>query len=51
MHVSSEVYSSTDHRHRGHLQVAAAPPRTLPDPPAQLVARAPHAWDFTQVDR
>ena len=49
-HVSSEVYSSTDHRivviskwRNGPVSLAA--------PPDQLVARAPHVWDFTQVDR
>jgi hypothetical protein len=50
LHVASEVYSSTDHRivviskwRRG--------PVPLADPPAQLVTRPPHSWDFAPVDR
>ncbi|GAA0899490.1 hypothetical protein GCM10009557_75390 [Virgisporangium ochraceum] len=49
-HVSSEVFSSTDHRvvviSRWHRD-----PLDLPAPPPTLVARSPHVWDFTQVDR
>jgi hypothetical protein len=26
-------------------------PVDLPEPPAELVARSPHVWDFTPVDR
>ncbi len=50
LHVSSEVFSSADRRvvvlsrWRSH-------PVPLPDPPSYLVARPPHAWDFTPVDR
>lgn len=50
LHLSSEVFSSTDHR----LVVISkwrSNPRALPDPPPTLVARPPHTWDFTQVDR
>jgi hypothetical protein len=50
LHVSSEVFSSTDHR----LVVISkwrSNPRVLPDPPPTLVARPPHTWEFTQVDR
>ncbi|PTA44393.1 hypothetical protein [Micromonospora sp. RP3T] len=50
MHVGSEVFSSTDHR----LVVISKwrnNPRELPEPPTRLVARAPHSWDFTEVDR
>lgn len=50
LHLSSEVFSSTDHR----LVVVSkwrSNPRTLPDPPPALVARPPYTWDFTQVDR
>jgi hypothetical protein len=48
-HAGSEVFSATDRvvvisRWRGE-------PRRLPDPPSDLVARPPHAWDFTPVDR
>jgi hypothetical protein len=49
-HVSSEVYSSTDNR----IVVISkwrGEPVPLPDPPARLVARAPHSWDFAPVDR
>ena len=49
-HVSSDVYSSTDKR----IVVISTwrhPPQELPAPPAHLVARAPHVWDFTPVDR
>jgi hypothetical protein len=49
-HVSSDVYSSTDHR----IVVISRwrnTPRSLPSPPEHLVARAPHVWDFTPVDR
>jgi hypothetical protein len=49
-HVSSEVFSSTDHRvvviSRWHRD-----PLDVPAPPAHLVARSAHDWDFTQVDR
>jgi hypothetical protein len=50
LHVSSEVFSSTDHR----LVVISkwrSSPVDLPEPPAELVARSPHVWDFTPVDR
>lgn len=48
-HAASEVFASTDRvvvvsRWRGE-------PVPLPDPPAELVARPPHEWDFTPVDR
>jgi hypothetical protein len=48
-HISSEVYASTD-----RVVVIAkwrGDPVPLPDPPAQLVARPPHSWDFAPVDR
>lgn len=50
LHVSSEVFASTDHR----LVVISkwrSAPRSLPDPPGHLVAGPPHFWDFTPVDR
>ena len=50
LHISSEVYSSTDNR----LVVISkwrSSPVPLPDPPAELLARSPHVWDFTPVDR
>lgn len=49
-HVASEVFSSTDHR----IVVISKwrnTPADLPTPPDHLVARAPHVWDFTPVDR
>jgi hypothetical protein len=49
-HVSSEVFSSTDHR----VVVISRwrrDPLDLPDPPARFVARSPHVWDFAPVDR
>ena len=50
VHLSSEVYASTD-----RLVVISkwrtGSPVPLPDPPPPLVARSPHFWDFTQVDR
>jgi hypothetical protein len=49
-HVSSDVYSSTDKR----IVVISRwrhTPQDLPAPPADLVARSPHVWDFSPVDR
>jgi hypothetical protein len=48
-HIDSEVFSATDRvvvisRWRGE-------PTPLPSPPAHLVARLPHEWDFAPVDR
>lgn len=49
-HVSSEVFSAADQRivvitrWRGE-------PAAVPEPPGHLIARDPHAWDFTPVDR
>jgi hypothetical protein len=50
LHMSSEVFSSTDNR----IVVISkwrSSPVDLPAPPEHLVARAPHSWEFTQVDR
>jgi hypothetical protein len=49
-HLSTEVFSATDHR----IVVISkwrGTPVPLPEPAGYLVARAPHAWDFTPVDR
>jgi hypothetical protein len=49
-HVSSDVFSSTDNR----IVVISRwrnTPAPWPAPPDQLIARAPHVWDFTPVDR
>ncbi|SDD46702.1 hypothetical protein [Glycomyces harbinensis] len=32
------------------IAVGEHPPRRLPDPPEELVDRAPHAWPFTRVN-
>ena len=49
-HVTSEVFSSTDHR----VVVISRwrrDARNLPDPPPHLIARSPHVWDFAEVTR
>ena len=51
LHISSEVFSSTDHRVVVISKWRGASPTPMPDPPAALLARKAHAWDFTQVDR
>lgn len=48
-HITSEVFSATERvvvisRWRGE-------PVPLPTPPAELVARPAHSWDFAPVDR
>jgi len=48
-HVASEVFASAD-----RVVVVSRwrrDPLRLPDPPGELVARPPHEWDFTPVDR
>jgi hypothetical protein len=50
LHVSSEVFTSPDNR----IVVISkwrSGPEQLPDPPERLIARAPHVWDFSPVDR
>ena len=50
MHVSSEVFSSPDFR----LVVISrwrSHPEAFAEPPAHLVTRQPHSWDFSPVDR
>ena len=47
-HVASEVFASADAR----IVVISrwrSSPRSLPDPPRHLVARAPHSWDFSPI--
>jgi hypothetical protein len=51
LHVSSDVYSSTDHRLVVISKWRSSSPVSMPEPPPALVARAPHSWDFTEVDR
>ena len=43
----AQVYRSADDR----VVVIDPTDTDLPDPPADLLARAPHAWRFTQVPR
>jgi hypothetical protein len=50
LHISSEVYSSSDFR----LVVVSkwrSYPEPFREPPAHLLLRTPHSWDFTPVDR
>jgi hypothetical protein len=50
LHITSEVFSSTDHR----IVVISrwrGVPEPLADPPGHLVGRKPHSWDFAPVDR
>jgi hypothetical protein len=49
-HIVSEVFTSTDHR-VVVISKWRSDPVDLPEPPATLVVRPPHAWDFSQVDR
>lgn len=50
LHMSSEVFSSTDHRVVVISRWRSNPEPFL-DPPAHLTARPAHSWDFTPVDR
>jgi hypothetical protein len=50
LHIASEVFSSTDNR-VVVISKWRGDPRPLADPPPEMVARSPHSWDFTQVDR
>ncbi|WP_203712641.1 hypothetical protein [Asanoa siamensis] len=50
LHIASEVFSSSDDR-CVVISKWRGEPEGLPAPPTRLVARAPHEWDFTQVDR
>lgn len=50
LHISSEVFSSPDFR----LVVISkwrSNPESFNEPPAHLITRAPHSWDFSPVDR
>jgi hypothetical protein len=49
-HLASEVFSAADRR----IVVISrwrGEPTDLAEPPGHLVARDPHSWDFTPVDR
>lgn len=50
LHIGSEVFSSADNR-AVVISKWRSSPVSLPEPPLRLVARPPHSWDFTQVDR
>ncbi len=50
LHISTEVYSSPDYR----LVVISkwrSHPEPFREPPADLITRSPHSWDFSPVDR
>jgi hypothetical protein len=49
-HISSEVFTSTDHR---VVVISRWRGKTvdLPEPPRHLTKRTPHSWDFSLVDR
>ena len=50
LHISSEVYSSTDFR----LVVITkwrSNPEAFREPPPHLITKSPHSWDFSPVDR
>ena len=51
MHIGSEVFTSTDHRIVVISKWRGSEPEEFPAPPRHLVARAPHFWDFSAVDR
>ena len=51
LHISSEVFTSTDNRVVVISKWRGSTPEPLADPPGHLVSRRPQAWDFTQVDR
>jgi len=50
LHLVTEVFSATDHRIVVISKWRSAP-EPLGDPPGHLVARKPHFWDFSPVDR
>jgi hypothetical protein len=47
-HFAGDVYVSADER---VVAVVDDPPDGDPVPPEDLVARPPHAWDFTRLPR
>jgi hypothetical protein len=50
-HILSEVFTSPDHRIVVISRWRGYEPADLPEPPRHLTKRAPHAWDFSLVDR
>jgi hypothetical protein len=51
LHVASEVFTSPDNRIVVISKWRGNPVTPLASPPEQLVARAPHVWNFSPVDR
>jgi hypothetical protein len=51
LHMTSEVYASTDQRLVVISKWRGSTPEPFADPPSHLVARKPQFWDFTEVDR
>ena len=51
LHITSEVFTSTDNRVVVISKWRGSTPESLIDPPSHLVGRRPQSWDFTQVDR
>ena len=50
LHISTEVFSSPDFRFV-MISKWRSSPEPFKDPPAHLITRPPHSWDFTPVDR
>jgi hypothetical protein len=50
LHIASEIFTSTDNRIVIISKWRSSPVR-LADPPERLIARSPHVWDFSPVDR
>jgi hypothetical protein len=50
-HIASEVFSSAADERLVVISRWRGESESLDEPPSDLVARAPHAWDFTPVDR
>ncbi|MCF2530095.1 hypothetical protein [Yinghuangia soli] len=46
-----EVFRSGEESRVVVISLWTGEPAWLPDPPARLVARPPHAWDFEQIQR
>ncbi|MBT8224318.1 MAG: hypothetical protein HKP61_02715 [Dactylosporangium sp.] len=50
-HITTEVFSSPDHRLLVMSRWRGSQPVALGEPPNHLVARQPQWWDFAPVDR
>ena len=51
LHLASEVYTSPDNRIVVISKWRGNPVTQLADPPEKLIARPPHVWNFSPVDR